>query len=81
MPFHLSTLPRCQFEHLLFDLSTDELAPHRAVRMFATKKPGFPCRVSLADAEIGEGVILVNFERCGAGGSGLGIGRYTQTGP
>jgi hypothetical protein len=28
----------------------------------ATTKPGFPCRVSLADAGIGEEVILVNYE-------------------
>ncbi len=30
--------------------------------MIATKKPGFPCRVSLADAEVGEEVILLNYE-------------------
>lgn len=30
--------------------------------MTATKKPGFPCRVSLEDAEIGEEVLLVNHE-------------------
>jgi hypothetical protein len=28
----------------------------------ATAKPGFPCRVSLANAEVGEELILVNFE-------------------
>ena len=26
------------------------------------EKPGFPCRISLADAEVGETVILVNYE-------------------
>ena len=61
MSFRISSLPRSQFEHL-FDLSSDQLASRRAVRMFATKKPGFPCRVSLADAEIGEEVILANYE-------------------
>jgi hypothetical protein len=30
--------------------------------MVADKKPGFPCRVSLADAEPGEEVILVHHE-------------------
>ena len=61
MSFRIISLPKSQFEHL-FDLSTDELASLRAVRMFATEKPGFPCRVSRADAEIGEEVILVNYE-------------------
>ena len=28
----------------------------------ADRKPGFPCRVSLVDAEIGESVLLVNYE-------------------
>jgi len=30
--------------------------------MIVDAKPGYPCRVSLADAEIGETIILVNFE-------------------
>jgi hypothetical protein len=29
--------------------------------MIVDSKPGYPCRVSLADAEIGETVMLVNF--------------------
>ena len=33
-----------------------------AVRQTATTKPGFPCRVSLEDAEVGEQLILVNYE-------------------
>ncbi|MBV8276785.1 MAG: DUF1203 domain-containing protein [Verrucomicrobia bacterium] len=47
--------------HALFDLSDDELARRRAKRVFADNKPGFPCRVSLQDAEQGEEVILTNF--------------------
>ena len=31
-------------------------------RMIADAKPGFPCRVSLEDAEPGERVLLVNYE-------------------
>ena len=31
-------------------------------RMIADAKPGFPCRVSLEEAEIGERVLLTNFE-------------------
>jgi hypothetical protein len=61
MSFLISALPKSQFEHL-FELPSAALASYRAVRVVADKKPGFPCRVSLADAEIGEEVILVNHE-------------------
>jgi hypothetical protein len=44
----------------LFGLSDEELAARGAVRMTADKKPGYPCRVTLEDAEPGEVVILVN---------------------
>ncbi len=30
--------------------------------MTATTKPGFPCRISLEDAEVGERVVLVHYE-------------------
>jgi hypothetical protein len=30
--------------------------------MVADKRPGFPCRVSLRDADVGERVILLNYE-------------------
>jgi len=46
----------------LFALSDAALAAKGFVRMIADEKPGFPCRVSLADAEPGEEVLLVNFE-------------------
>ena len=45
----------------LFDLSNEELEKRRARRLIADNKPGFPCRVSLQDAEPGEEVILTNF--------------------
>ena len=45
----------------LFDLSDDELERRRAKRYVADRKLGFPCRVSLQDAEPGEEVILTNF--------------------
>ena len=45
----------------LFDLSDDELEKRRAKRYIADSKPGFPCRVSLQDAEEGDEVILTNF--------------------
>jgi hypothetical protein len=45
----------------LFDLSDDELEKRRAKRCVADSKPGFPCRVSLQDADLGDEVILTNF--------------------
>ena len=45
----------------LFELSDDELEKRRAKRYIADSKPGFPCRVSLQDAEAGDEVILTNF--------------------
>jgi hypothetical protein len=45
----------------LFDLSDDELEKRRAKRYVAGSPPGFPCRVSLQDAEEGDEVILTNF--------------------
>jgi hypothetical protein len=61
MSFQIHALSPAQFEPL-FALSDGELAKVRATRMTADAKPGCPCRVSLAEAEIGETVILVNFE-------------------
>ncbi len=61
MSFQIQALPSAQFEPL-FALSDSELTKVRAARMIVDGKPGYPCRVSLADAEIGETVILVNFE-------------------
>lgn len=46
----------------LFALSDKELAGRRALRRICDEKPGYPCRVSLADAEPGEDVLLVNYE-------------------
>lgn len=58
MSFHISGLPAAFFEHL-FLLSDTELAEHRAVRSVAAG--GYPCRISLTDAEKGDTVILVNY--------------------
>ena len=46
----------------LFDLSEAELAGLGAVRMKVDSFPGYPCRVSLEDAAIGEEVILFPYE-------------------
>lgn len=61
MSFQIHALPAARFEPL-FALPDHELAKRRATRMVADHKPGFPCRVSLADAEVGETVLLLNFE-------------------
>ena len=39
-----------------------DLAQVGAVRRIADSKPGFPCRISLTDADIGDEVLLINFE-------------------
>jgi hypothetical protein len=61
MSFQISSLTGEHFKPL-FGASTEELILRNAVRMVADKKPGFPCRVSLADAEIGEEVVLVHYQ-------------------
>ena len=60
MDFQIKALPETAFSHL-FEMSDAELAEHQACRRVVTSKPGTPCRVSMADAEIGETVILLNF--------------------
>jgi hypothetical protein len=61
MTFKITGLPSATFAPL-FTLSDLELAARGAVRMVADRRPGFPCRVSLCDANPGETVLLVNFE-------------------
>jgi Protein of unknown function (DUF1203) len=61
MNFQIKALPAELFNPL-FDLSDEELAARQIVRKRADRSPGFPCRVSLQDAEPGETVLLVNFE-------------------
>lgn len=46
----------------LFGLSDDALAARGARRVTAHAKPGFPCRVTLEDAEPGETLLLLNHE-------------------
>lgn len=59
--FRFVGLPFEPFSHY-FELSDAELAARNARRVFATAKPGYPCRVSLADAEIGDELLLLPFE-------------------
>jgi hypothetical protein len=58
--FRIVGLPRASFESFL-SLTESELAERSARRLIVDAKPGFPCRISLEDAEIGEHVILLPF--------------------
>src|SRR5947209_20285489 len=44
----------------LFGLSDEELGKRGIARMTVTEKPGFPCRVTLEDGDVGESVLLLN---------------------
>jgi hypothetical protein len=46
----------------LFSLDDAALASRGARRQIVDHKPGYPCRVSLEDAEPGEEVLLLNWE-------------------
>ena len=58
--FQISALPRRDFEEWIA-LDDEQLAKRGGRRYVADRKPGFPCRVSLADAEPGEPVILLPY--------------------
>ena len=59
--FRLVGLAPDRFE-ALFDLSKDALAALGARRVTATAKPGYPCRVGLEDADVGDALLLLPFE-------------------
>ena len=61
MTFRISGLAAEPFAHW-FDLDDEALRARHARRVVATNKPGFPCRISLTDAEPGQEVLLVNYE-------------------
>lgn len=61
MSFRFKGLHSGQFSNLMA-LSDAELEARGFRRMIADSKPGFPCRVSLEDADPGERLLLVNYE-------------------
>lgn len=61
MNFQIKPLQGEHFAHL-FDLTDDELAAQQACREVVASSPGTPCRVSMQDADVGETVILLNYE-------------------
>jgi hypothetical protein len=58
--FQLVALAHEPFEPL-FDLPDDQLAEIGALRVRADENPGYPCRVSLEDARVGEELLLLPF--------------------
>jgi hypothetical protein len=61
MSFQINGLPAETFAPL-FNLPDEELAARGAVRVIADRQPGFPCRVSLCEAQAGEVLLLINYE-------------------
>jgi hypothetical protein len=60
MSFRISGLDPAPFQHL-FGLSEPALAYHGAIRYVADKPVGFPDRIELADAAVGQSVLLINY--------------------
>jgi len=61
MNFRIQGLPLAPFAPL-FGMDDSALAARGVVRRVADRRPGFPCRVSLRDAEPGETLLLLNYE-------------------
>jgi hypothetical protein len=59
MTYRITGIDPAPYRHL-YGLSDEQLADQGIVRMTVTAKPGFPCRVSLTDRDIGERVLLLN---------------------
>jgi uncharacterized protein DUF1203 len=56
--FRLAGVPAEPFQSL-FELPDSRLTALGAKRVIATEHPGFPCRISLADAEVGDELLLL----------------------
>jgi len=65
MSYRIRGLPLADFQPL-FGLDDAALQERNAMRVVADSKPGFPCRITLEDAEPGETLILLNYEHQGA---------------
>lgn len=61
MDYVISGLP-VQPLQPLFGLDAAELRAHGVVRLTVDSNPGFPCRVSLEDAQLGESVLLLPWQ-------------------
>src|SRR3954471_13939286 len=72
--FRLVGLEPSRFD-ALFALDDAQLREHHAVRVRADHSPGYPCRISLQDAEPGDELLLLPFEHQPA------HSRYQASGP
>lgn len=61
MRYRITGLPRAAFARW-FGQSDEALAAEGIIRITADSKPGFPCRITLEDAEPGETLLLLNHE-------------------
>lgn len=61
MNYVISGLPLAAFQKY-FDLDSAALLLRGIERRIADSKPGYPCRISLQDAEIGECLLLLNYQ-------------------
>jgi len=64
MDFRVRALDAAPFQHL-YGRTDAELAALGLKAYLADSSPGFPCRVSLEDAAVGERLFLLNFEHLG----------------
>jgi hypothetical protein len=60
MAFRIQGLAPDHFSHL-FGLSDGVLREHQVVRYAVDSNPGFPDRITLRDAPVGQSVLLVNY--------------------
>ena len=65
MNFQISGLDEGLFQHLFGEVP-EALSQYGVERMTVDSQPGYPCRVSLRDVEIGETVLLMNYEHLNA---------------
>ncbi len=61
MSFKILALPIEPLAHL-FTMDDEQLKANQAARLIVDNSPGFPCRVSLADANMGETIILTHYQ-------------------
>lgn len=72
--FQVVALQDKEFSNL-FLMNEEELKSNGAVKIIAYAKPGHPCKISLKDAEVGEEVILLNYQYHSANSP------YNESGP
>ena len=60
MSFTFKAIPKQEFEHL-YGLSDKDLQFKGVQSFIVDSKPGYPCRVTMQDAEPGERMLLLNY--------------------